>query len=157
MSGHDESNLGGSALKKKWQMITIMSLKLLFPKLHRSCVGQYFSFLFIIYLYDNWWNFLYIKRSFQIQSATPHCTSCVQSTCFNVMIFITPMPRKKKKKSFFFPQKMTWTKRLTLTSMKVTGQFEYKPYKWSQNPWKKGLFHNTEKRYRKEKDPRRIK
>lgn len=103
MSGHDESNLGGSALKKKWQMITIMSLKLLFPKLHRSCVGQYFSFLFIIYLYDNWWNFLYIKRSFQIQSATPHCTSCVQSTCFNVMIFITPMPRKKKKKSFFFP------------------------------------------------------
>lgn len=46
MSGHDESNLGGSALKKKWQMITIMSLKLLFPKLHRSCVGQYFTFLF---------------------------------------------------------------------------------------------------------------
>ena len=127
MSGHDESNLGGSALKKKWQMITIMSLKLLFPKLHRSCVGQYFSFLFIIYLYYNWWNFLYIKRSFQIQSATPHCTSCVQSTCFNVMIFITPMPRKKKKKSFFSPRKWPEPNALLLPPWKWRGNLNTNP------------------------------
>ena len=127
MSGHDESNLGGSALKKKWQMITIMSLKLLFPKLHRSCVGQYFTFLFIFIcmIIDEISCILKGVFKFKVQ---PHIAQAVCNLPVLMSWFSSPLCReKRKRKVFFSPRKWPEPNALLLPPWKWRGNLNTNP------------------------------
>ena len=113
-------------------MITIMLLKLLFSSYMEVMLGNTFFFIFLscMRIVENFSDIK--KKGFQIQSATPPHNAQAE---YNLPVFFKchdfhDTYSRKNKRVFSFSQENDRNQTpYSFTSMKVTGQFEHKPYK----------------------------